>query len=152
MALAVTAIIGRVVFLCSLLIFCVVSYPSISGIIISISTMSISGLSVRMFMASCPLSAVMVWMLYFSNAVVNANRFRTSSSTTSTFLLASTSFFERRFSINFLFSGRSSLWFKWSSITTSSSKRSSELTSLSRIRLACCFNLILSLGAKSLAE
>ena len=68
----------------------IVSRPSISGIMMSISTMSMSGSAWRILMASRPVSAETITMLRHSRMLVNAKMLRMSSSTISTFLPAST--------------------------------------------------------------
>ncbi len=82
-ALAVTATIGSSRPRGSLRISCMVAMPSISGIMMSISTMSIVGSSCTRRIASRPLSADTITMPSSSSTVASAKMLRMSSSTIS---------------------------------------------------------------------
>ena len=70
---------------------CIVSYPSISGIIISISTIATSGVDSSVAIASRPVPALSTVIPRRSSTLLSAKIFRMSSSTTSTFLPTSAS-------------------------------------------------------------
>ena len=89
MALAVTAMIGSCLQRGNLRISRIVSMPSISGIMMSISTMSMSGSACSRRIASRPFSADTITMSCASSTVDSAKMLRMSSSTISTFLPAS---------------------------------------------------------------
>jgi hypothetical protein len=82
--------IGRSLNLPVLRIACMVSCPSMPGIMMSISTMSTPGVEASFSMASWPVSAEMTSMRWRSRTLVIAKMFRMSSSTISTFLPEST--------------------------------------------------------------
>ena len=89
MALAVTAIMGRFLPAGSLRISFMVAMPSISGIMMSISTTWICGSLATRAIASRPLSAQTMSMPCSSSTVASAKMLRMSSSTISTRLPAS---------------------------------------------------------------
>jgi hypothetical protein len=89
-ALAVTATIGRFLPRGSLRISFIVAMPSISGIMMSISTMSMLGSDSTRRIASRPLSAETITMPWSSSTVASAKMLRMSSSTISAFLPSST--------------------------------------------------------------
>ena len=90
MALAVTAMIGRFLSAGTLRISRMVSKPSISGIMMSMSTASISDCFCSKSIASRPLPADMTIMPCSSKTVDKAKMLRISSSTIRIFLSAKT--------------------------------------------------------------
>ena len=89
-AFAVTAMIGRSFFSCSLRISRIVVMPSMSGIMMSISTMSMVGSSFTRRIASRPLFADTICIPWSCSTVESAKMLRMSSSTISAFLPSST--------------------------------------------------------------
>ena len=89
MALAVTAMMGRSLNFPVLRIACIVLYPSMSGIMMSMRTTSMPGFDWSISIASLPVSAEMTCICRRSRTLVIAKMLRMSSSTMSTRLPAS---------------------------------------------------------------
>src|ERR1700733_6577708 len=104
-AFAVNAIIGKRRNAGFCRITCMVSYPSISGIMMSISTIATSGVDSSVEIASRPVPAVRTTMPRRSSTLLSAKMLRTSSSTTSTLRPTSASSDRCSGSRTFCFSG-----------------------------------------------
>ncbi len=128
MALAVRAMIGNRRNEAFCRITCIVSYPSISGIMMSINTMATSRVDSIREIASRPVPAVKTVIPRRSRTLLRAKIFRTSSSTTRTFLLTRASSELCSRSIMFCISGGRSATTRWRNKAVSSSNRSGDST------------------------
>src|SRR5581483_2304498 len=150
MAFAVSAIIGSRRRCAFCRITCIVSYPSISGIMISISTIAMSGVLSSIEIASRPVPAVSTVIPRRSKTLLSATMLRTSSSTTSTLRPTSASSEPcSRSSMRCLSGGRSETT-RCRNNAVSSSSRSGDSTSFTTTLRASVRSRASSSGASSL--
>src|SRR5215467_124875 len=149
-ALAVSAMIGSRRNAGFSRITCIVWYPSISGIIMSIRTIAISGVDSSMATASRPVPAVRTDIPRRSNTLLSAKMFRTSSSTTNTFLPTSASSDRCRRSSIFCFSAGRCATTRCRKRAVSSSSRSGDSTPFTTTLRASVWSRVSSSGDSSL--
>src|SRR6202790_4623844 len=120
-------------------ITCIVAYPSISGIMMSIKTIATSGVDSSMEMASRPVPAVNTAIPRRSNTLLRAKMLRMSSSTTSTFFPTSASSDRCSRSSIFCFASGRSATTRCRKSAVSSNNRSGDSTPLTTtLRASVC--------------